>query len=294
MPLRGHESWHEVQHPSVSTASHYQDAALSLPALEQKEPAQFDTPPAEAQGELVQPVRAASATVMERGADKYTSWLPENMLRATVVKTKSASCDPAKIAAPENFRRPLNPRPAAYKADCPVHLQELCSFLELVQDDGEVLTLIAQEQTLGLLSESLASFRQKGPNNILILALDDTTASFLESVQCPYLRTSEAGSVEVMKWRLLQDILELGCNALVADVAVAFRENPFVHLTREVDVEAMLFNNKESARTVKGKVVGIDDAAMGWSRYAQTMSAAMVNTGMLYVQATEQGFSLAQ
>ena len=41
-------------------------------------------------------------------------------------------------------------------------------------------------------------------------------------------------------------------------------------------------------------MVGIDDAAMGWSRYAQTMAINMVSSSLLHLAATAESFHLAQ
>ena len=67
----------------------------------------------------------------------------------------------------------------------------------------------------------------------------------------------------------------------MAEPTVMLKDHPHAYLFRDADVEAMSLTSRESEHVLRGKVVGIDDAAMGWSRYAQTMAVNMVSAGLV-------------
>jgi hypothetical protein len=81
--------------------------------------------------------------------------------------------------------------------------------------------------------------------------------------------------------------------ATVTEPTVILKDHPHAYLFRDADVEAMSLTSRESEHVLRGKVVGIDDAAMGWSRYAQTMAINMVSSSLLHLAATDESFHLA-
>ena len=75
---------------------------------------------------------------------------------------------------------------------------------------------------------------------------------------------------------------------LYAELGSAFHVAPFAYLARDADVEAVSSAGAASgwaAGRARGGVVSVDDAAMGWSRYAQSLSIAVVLPTLFYAGA---------
>ena len=67
-------------------------------------------------------------------------------------------------------------------------------------------------------------------------------------------------------------------------------QNPFDHLHRDSDVEGM--TDGDNANAAYGEIYGVDDASMGWSRYAQGTRHMAFNSGLFFIRANERTVDL--
>ena len=88
------------------------------------------------------------------------------------------------------------------------------------------------------------------------------------------------------------------------DVDVVTLQDPFAFLARDSDVEGLSDGFDErtaygalrdgalrlcaSSQALPGYIDGIDDATMGWARYAQTVRIFVLNSGLFYIQPSER------
>eukprot|EP00959_Pyramimonas_sp_CCMP1952_P379716 7954054-Pyramimonas_sp.AAC.2 len=189
-------------------------------------------------------------------------------------------CNPAQnVPDPLNQGRPLNKVASLFRNDpakCrELGLEELCHALRKLAVDDEVLVVIGNENVLPVLAPFIDATRQATMSNMLVVALDQETEGFLQAIGLPHFRLRTPGiDPNSAKWLMARDILSVGCAVLLADPTVVFKQNAFAYLFRDSDVETMSLSSREMSRLIKGKVVGIDDAAMGWSRYVTIFVAS--------------------
>ena len=67
-------------------------------------------------------------------------------------------------------------------------------------------------------------------------------------------------------------------------------QHPFDHLHRDSDVEGM--TDGDNANAAYGEIYGVDDASMGWSRYAQGTRHMAFNSGLFFIRANERTVDL--
>uniref|UniRef100_A0A061SJT2 Glycosyltransferase cazy family gt77-like protein n=1 Tax=Tetraselmis sp. GSL018 TaxID=582737 RepID=A0A061SJT2_9CHLO len=97
--------------------------------------------------------------------------------------------------------------------------------------------------------------------------------------------------ISALKFQLVREFLVLGYSVLLSDVDVVVLQNPFGHLHRDHDVEALSDGFDE--RTAYGGWDDVfDDPQMGWSRYAHTIRLFMVNSGLFYVRPSSRTVEL--
>lgn len=132
-------------------------------------------------------------------------------------------------------------------------------------------------------------------DNYLIVALDDQLATTLTAIGVPHWRADLARladsnkdnhGISAQKFHLLKAMLNLGYSILLSDVDIVTLQDPFQHLHRDHDVEGLSDGYDE--RTAYGWNDGIDDASMGWARYAQTMRIFVMNSGLFYIRPSER------
>jgi len=169
----------------------------------------------------------------------------------------------------------------------------LCSALQKIAAEDEVLVVMGSENVLPVLGPFIEATRQASITNLLVVALDMESQSFLGSAGIAHYRLDLPGiDPNTAKWVVARDILSVGCAVLLADPTMFFKQNVFAYLYRDSDVETMSLSSREPDGVIKGKVVGIDDAAMGWSRYAQTMSVNMASSSLVFLQPTVEAINL--
>ena len=97
------------------------------------------------------------------------------------------------------------------------------------------------------------------------------------------------GGSAAFKWAAVAEVLAAGCSAFVADAAAELYESPLPYAHRDSDVEGVATATSYMAR---GHVLSVDDAQMGWSRYAQSMVISPLNPSLGYFAATHQSVQL--
>ncbi|CAL5229301.1 g12600 [Coccomyxa viridis] len=147
------------------------------------------------------------------------------------------------------------------------------------------------------------SVKQAKVSNYLVVAIDTALRDQLEKEGIPvYYRdvkvdkaqegTGDNHAISALKFKIIQEFLELGWNVLLSDVDVVVVQDPFDHLYRDHDVEGMSDGFDDA--TAYGHGNGIDDQSMGWSRYAQGTTHLNLNSGFFYLQANERTISLME
>ncbi len=82
-------------------------------------------------------------------------------------------------------------------------------------------------------------------------------------------------------------LVGLGAGVLLADPATIFLQDPFNHLYRDHDLEAL-----SDGHRVEGMVMGddsvVDDAYMGWSRFGHGFRLSTMDPGLFFAAPTEE------
>ena len=107
----------------------------------------------------------------------------------------------------------------------------------------------------------------------------------------PAAAAGGGGGSAAFKWAAVAEVLAAGCSAFVADAAAELFESPLPYAHRDSDVEGVATATSYMAR---GHVLSVDDAQMGWSRYAQSMVISPLNPSLGYFAATHQSVQLAK
>uniref|UniRef100_A0A1J3GNS8 Glycosyltransferase n=1 Tax=Noccaea caerulescens TaxID=107243 RepID=A0A1J3GNS8_NOCCA len=173
----------------------------------------------------------------------------------------------------------------------------LAKLLERVSVNKEIVLVLANSHVKPMLELQIASVKRVGIQNYLVVALDDSVASFCVSNGVAYYKRDpdkavdtvgeNGGNHEVsgLKFRVLREFLQLGYGVLLSDVDIVFLQNPFLgHLYRDSDVESM--SDGYDNRTTYGFDDVFDDPSMGWARYAHTMRIWVFNSGFFYLRPT--------
>lgn len=181
---------------------------------------------------------------------------------------------------------------------------KLEALLRRVAPQGEVMIAISNmnlwhEQSLQMWYECV----QRIPDltNYLIVAIDEELAElcrekginhYYRPVVIPDSQkdTGSNHAISAMKYEIIREFLQLGWNVLLSDVDIVTLQNPFDHLHRDSDIEGMTDGHDQG--TAYGEIYGIDDPAMGWSRYAQGTRHMAYNSGLFYIRANNRTVDL--
>lgn len=119
--------------------------------------------------------------------------------------------------------------------------------------------------------------------------------------------------ISAMKFQLVKEFLVLGYGILLSDVDILVLKNPFNHLYRDEDVEALTDGFDEqtggcplsffSNTTCLSRMLVchpeaygwddvFDDPKMGWSRWAHSFHAFSLNSGLFYLVPNERTIDL--
>lgn len=181
---------------------------------------------------------------------------------------------------------------------------ELAEFLKKVAINGEVMVAVSNINyaTKGNMVDMwIEGVRRAGVKNAMVIALDDDTKKNVEEQGFPVFRmevkipdsqkdTGSNHAVSAMKFRILTNFVKLGYSVLLSDVDIVILQNPFDHLKRDSDVEAM--SDGWDPQKAYGYNHVDDDESMGWSRYSHTMRVWMFNSGFFYLRATKASLDL--
>lgn len=173
--------------------------------------------------------------------------------------------------------------------------KKLSKLLSRIAPSKELIVGIANNNVRHMVGVWFSCIKKAGVTNYLVVALDDPMADFCRSNQVPFYRkdavipaaqegTGSNHAISGFKFHVLRDFLELGYSVLLSDVDVVFFQNPFLHLHRDCDVEAM--SDGHTNETAYGYNDVSDDPKMGWSRYAHTMRIWVFNSGLFYIRPT--------
>ncbi|XP_010533241.1 PREDICTED: arabinosyltransferase RRA3-like [Tarenaya hassleriana] len=178
----------------------------------------------------------------------------------------------------------------------------LARILEKVAVRKEVIVVLANSNVKETLELQIASIKNVGISNYLVVALDDNTEDFCKSNDVAYYKrdpdsyvdsiAKTGGNHEVsgLKFRILREFLQLGYGVLLSDVDVVYLQNPFEHLYRDSDIESM--SDGHNNTTAYGFNHVFDEPAMGWARYAHTMRIWVFNSGFFYLRPTVPAIEL--
>ena len=146
----------------------------------------------------------------------------------------------------------------------------------------------AQLAQLATFTEATAALRLP----TLVLAMD--TASFGATRGTTAAGVLLLGSEPPLarKWTALREILAAGVAVYWADVDAVLAAAPWPLLYGDSDVEALSEGWDESM--LRGHVMGADDPSMGWSRYCETMRAALLSPSIMYLQPTRPALALTE
>eukprot|EP00250_Pteridium_aquilinum_P033109 c5208_g1_i1 orf=64-1317(+) len=178
---------------------------------------------------------------------------------------------------------------------------KLAMLLARVAPKKELIVGIANNNVREMVRVWFSSIKRVGISNYLLVALDDGIAEFCQSNQVPYYRrdatisavqkgTGDNHAISGLKFHLLREFLELGYSVLLSDVDILYFQNPFLHLYRDCDVEAM--TDGDTNQTAYGFDDVKEDPKMGWSRFAHTMRIWVFNSGFFYIRPTVPSIEL--
>lgn len=200
---------------------------------------------------------------------------------------------PSVKAGPFGTVRSLRTNPSVQPVD--FSDEKLSQLLARIAPDKELIVGIANNDVRDMVRVWFSCIKKAGIENYLVIALDDKMAEFCQLNQVPFYRkdaTIAAAQVETganhaisgLKFNLLRELLVLGYSVLLSDVDVVFFQNPFLHLHRDCDVEAM--SDGHTNATAYGYNDVSDDPKMGWARFAHTMRIWVFNSGFFYIRPT--------
>lgn len=180
----------------------------------------------------------------------------------------------------------------------------LAAFLRKVAINDEVFAALSNINLAapgGMLDTWMEGVKRSGVKNAMVIALDSETRQNAEArgipshqmhVKIPKAQANNGNNhaVSAMKFRILRSFLRLGYSVFLSDVDICVFDDPFKYLVRDSDIEGMSdgFDNA----TAYGYNDVLDDASMGWARYAHSMRVFVFNSGLFYIRPTAAAMEL--
>ncbi len=206
-----------------------------------------------------------------RGVDLGASWsvpssrLPsrhmtellryDRMMRASPQQATSKALVLASHCAVQPLPSPRDTRPLAHIAppggpfpvNCEGGAEALCDAVRKVAKERAVMAAVSNGNILQMLGQFCDGVQRAQISNFLVVALDERTASFLERRGVAHyqrqLRAKGGGTdnhaTSSLKFRILSELIHVGCSVLLSDVDIVVTRNPFEALYRDTDVEGM-------------------------------------------------------
>ena len=229
--------------------------------------------------EKAEPLRTRVTRAVVDGANAAASAVGRvaSMLQEAAGNT---GCKPQR---PDWKQRPLNwlvpLESTAWPAGCdgeaasiglPSGWGELCAQLPKVAKHREVMLVLVDANEADALRAFSSSLTEGARAQLLVAALDGEAAeaarrqSLGAFVVPPLVRNMPRRQA---KYATIAAVLRAGCSLVFADLRVSWSDAPFAYLHRDTDVEVVGSGGYHK----HGVVMSVDDAAMGWSRYAQSL-----------------------
>lgn len=173
--------------------------------------------------------------------------------------------------------------------------------LKRVAPQKEVLITISNMRMMKgekMLQLWIDCVRRAKISNFIVVALDRDLEGILNEQGVPVhfhpfdmsssvqVGTGDNHAISAQKYGILESFLNQGWSVLLSDTDVAILQNPFAHLYRDHDIEAMSDGFDEP--TAYGSIDSMDDASMGWSRYAQGTKHYNLNSGLFFISANKR------
>ncbi|KAG2436249.1 hypothetical protein HXX76_006560 [Chlamydomonas incerta] len=183
--------------------------------------------------------------------------------------------------------------------------EDLKTVLERIAINKEVMAavsngaLITPDGKFGMLKLWIDGCQRAGVKNFMVIAIDDEVAKACENLGVAYWRRTPKATadkaasnhgISAQKFQLIKEFLTLGYSVLLSDVDIVTLQNPFDHLYRDEDVEALSDGYDEG--TAYGWDDVYDDPKMGWSRWAHTIRVFTLNSGLFYIRPNERTIGL--
>lgn len=177
----------------------------------------------------------------------------------------------------------------------------LVETLNSIAPQKEVLVTISDMRMMQgekMLQLWLDCVRRAEISNFVVVALDKELEILLKEQSVPVHfhpfdmsssiqdGTGNNHAISAQKYGILEAFLIEGWSVLLSDTDVAILQNPFPYLYRDHDIEAMSDGFDEA--TAYGSIDSVDDASMGWSRYAQGTKHYNLNSGLFFISANKR------
>eukprot|EP00873_Tetraselmis_striata_P001105 jgi/Tetstr1/421369/TSEL_012338.t1 len=178
-----------------------------------------------------------------------------------------------------------------------LEIRNSAEFWTILQSTGRyswllaIRPLITKDGSYGMLKTWVDSVKKAGVTNYMVVCLDDEVMAAMKALKVPFWRKDPVKGadrqasnhgISALKFQLLKEFLVLGYSVLLSDVDIVTLKDPFPHLHRDHDIEAL--SDGFDPRTAYGWDDVFDDPQMGWSRYAHTVRTFMLNSGLFFIR----------
>lgn len=234
-----------------------------------------------------------------------------NVASSLAAAAGNGACKPA---TPDWDQRPLNYIVPVESKEWPVGCEvgavlagggaALCRELARVARHREVVLTVVDSQTS---MATLRAFLGAAPRQVLVAVRG---GAGLEAAAAVVRGTAGAGLLPLpddsplaalpavaFKYAVVRAVLAAGCGVLYADVGTSWRDGggALGYLARDADVEVVSSAGGGfggSFGLAHGRVVSVDDAQMGWSRYAQSLAISALSPTLFYASATAEAAAM--
>ena len=232
-------------------------------------------------------------------------WLPSTAgtSSSSLARTSTvAGCGP--MPGPAGQQTELRRIPPASQATCDDFQGDdmVACVLASAATDRAVLLLSSNGASVGLQQRLTAARDAVARGQLVLVSTNAEAAAVAQSLNVAWYRPGghlrpagtaiDTAAAVAMQWRAASRFLRLGCTVVVSTSRVTWRNSPFPHLARDVDVEAAQLQSGGSSAS-RGSVVGVHDPPMGWSAYGQTMTCPLLDPAVVGLQPTAAAAELA-
>jgi len=249
-------------------------------------------------------VSPAAETAAGPPAGLPTYWVPAADSSASAVAVDR--CGPAPGPAAQQEPLALLAKPATCAASLAGDAASACRLAaSRIGTRGELLVIGASDgggtaEELAALARRLLLARRAVGSRLLLVATSAEQAELASQLNIGWWRLPPAPSAHGATsalWRAAAALLRSGLAVVVSSDApgrpgALWAADPFAHLSRDVDLEAVQLGEIPRRRD-RGSVVGTSDPPMGWSAYAQSMAMPLVDPAVASLHPTGAAAELA-